>query len=278
MGKKVILADTFGELLAFINKNAILTGVDTPTAWGFAFLYMLEIYYDFSGYSDIAIGLAALFGYDIKENFDFPYRATSITEFWRRWHISLGTWFKEYVYLPLGGNRKGLRRTLFNLGIVFLLTGIWHGSTLGYLFWGVMHGSCVLMERYIKDNSIYRRIPNAIKWSLTMFVVMIGWLFFYFGTFEKTVAFIKIMFAQKVFTRIPFTYVYYFNNKILVMAVIGFVGAVLLNSNILEFLKDRVQNSKILFTVKEFLLVLLFIIVLVCVVNSRYSPFIYFQY
>lgn len=161
LSKKVILADSFG---ATINNIEASSSIDCVTAWGCAFLYYLQIYYDFSGYSDIAIGLSKVFGFNVAENFNFPYRSLSITEFWRRWHISLGNWFKEYVYIPLGGNRKGKKRTLCNLFIVFFITGVWHGAGMGYLFWGVLHGVCVLGERCLKDTSFYNKIPSYIKW------------------------------------------------------------------------------------------------------------------
>ena len=129
--KKLILADSFGDSLSKMG-----TLIDTPTAWFGALLYMLQLYFDFSGYSDIAIGLSKMLGFSVKANFNFPYLSCSISEFWRRWHISLGTWFKEYVYIPLGGNRKGTVRTLVNVLVVFLLTGIWHGAGVTYLTWG----------------------------------------------------------------------------------------------------------------------------------------------
>ena len=121
--KKLILADYFGSVVSSI-QGQVAYGIDIPTAWGCALLYTLQLYYDFAGYSDIAIGLAGIFGIELEDNFRFPYTATSITDFWRKWHISLGTWFKEYVYIPLGGNRKGRIRTLVNLGIVFFITGV----------------------------------------------------------------------------------------------------------------------------------------------------------
>lgn len=131
--KKIILADNFGACLAQMNPSY---GMDMLTAWGAVLLYMLQIYYDFAGYSDIAIGLSLLLGFQCRENFEFPYRSSSVTEFWRRWHISLGTWFKEYVYIPLGGSRGRLRRTALNLAVVFSLTGIWHGAGWTFVLWG----------------------------------------------------------------------------------------------------------------------------------------------
>ena len=148
--KKAILADTFGAQIARIDGVLLAGGVDTPTMWLRALLYFFQLYYDFSGYSDIAIGLCRVFGFSIKENFNFPYISTSITEFWRRWHISLGSWFREYVYFPLGGNRRG--NVYLNLFVVFLLTGIWHGANWTFLLWGVINGVFVVAERYVRNQ------------------------------------------------------------------------------------------------------------------------------
>lgn len=146
--KKLILADQFGLCVSRIP----LYEVDIISVCGGTLLYMLQIYYDFSAYSDIAIGLSRLFGFHFRENFDFPYRSRSISEFWRRWHISLGTWFREYVYFPMGGSRKGQGRTLINLAVVFALTGLWHGSTKNYILWGMINGGMVLTERFIQNR------------------------------------------------------------------------------------------------------------------------------
>ena len=169
--KKVILADTFGACLAEIS----LSNMDRATAVGTLILYMLQIYYDFSGYSDIALGLSALFGFEFKENFNFPYLSQSISEFWRRWHISLGTWFREYVYFPLGGSRVALGKTLRNLLIVFALTGIWHGAGWNYFLWGGANGLLVVIERIIQNKSFYKNVPNVIKYGFTMLVVLLLW-------------------------------------------------------------------------------------------------------
>lgn len=167
----------FGLLISQISGN-MSAGIDIITAWGMAFLYMLQIYYDFSGYSDIALGLSALFGIRLKENFCFPYISQSIGEFWRRWHISLGTWFREYIYIPLGGNRKGKNRTFVNLFIVFLVTGIWHGAGWNYILWGVINGVFSVLERMSKNKTWYQKTPAVIKWAVTMSIVLLSWQVF----------------------------------------------------------------------------------------------------
>ena len=165
LAKKVIIADYFGSVIGTIQSNSG-DNIDIPTSWLISFLYMLQIYYDFSGYSDVSIGLSNAVGFDIPENFNFPYVSTSITEFWRRWHISLGLWFRKYIYIPLGGNRKGKPRTLLNSFIVMFISGIWHGAGLGYMLWGIAHGVCIVTEKIVQDLSginIYRALLNGLS-------------------------------------------------------------------------------------------------------------------
>lgn len=275
--KKVILADTFGTAIAGIQENLHL-GIDMPTAWGCAILYMLQIYYDFAGYSDVAIGLSGMFGFKFKENFDFPYVSCSITEFWRRWHISLGTWFREYIYIPLGGNRKGRTRTLVNLFIVFLVTGIWHGAGWNYICWGILNGICIVVERCIKDKKIYQRIPQVIKWAVTMFIVLISWQIFRFPDMKNTAEFFGIMFGGIHFESLNFIYPYYFTMKIIVLMIIGIVGAVLFQSKSAERLQCRIKESKVLYGLQEVVLLVFMVVAVIFIVSSTYSPFIYFQY
>ena len=275
--KKVILADPFGMLATEIQTQSV-TGIDIPTAWGCAFIYMLQIYYDFSGYSDIAIGLSSMMGFTVKANFNFPYVSLSITEFWRRWHISLGTWFREYVYIPLGGNRKGVLKTLRNLFIVFLLTGIWHGAGLGYLLWGIMHGICVVVERCIRNKKFYQKIPSVLKWGVTMFIVFLGWQTFRLPDMEQLINFFKIMMGITHFDTITFTWKYYFTFRVGIMIVIGCLGATFFSLKLFDRVKSQIRQSKFLFAVQEIGVLALFVLSVVYIVNSTYSPFIYFQY
>ena len=175
LGKKVIISNVLGSLVDTIYANEIGT-ISSVVAWLGAFAYTFQIYYDFSGYSDMAIGLGKMFGFNILENFNYPYLSGSITEFWRRWHISLGSWFREYLYIPLGGNRKGVIRTYLNLVAVFFFTGLWHGADLSFIIWGLYHGFFTILERAgfkkILDKS---KILSIIA---TFFVVTIGWVMF----------------------------------------------------------------------------------------------------
>ena len=176
LAKKLIIADVFGAQISFINETAATTGIDIQTVWLRSLLFFFQLYYDFSGYSDIAIGLSRIFGFSIRQNFNYPYLSTSVSEFWRRWHISLGAWFRRYVYIPLGGSRNG--NVYVNLFIVFLLTGIWHGDDWTYVLWGVINGIAVVIERALKDTRFYQKIPKLIKWGFTVLFVYFAWVLF----------------------------------------------------------------------------------------------------
>lgn len=278
--KKVILADSFGAVISKIDPY-IGVGMDVPTAWLFAFFYMMQIYYDFSGYSDIAIGLAQLFGFHFKENFQFPYRSKSITEFWRRWHISLGTWFRSYIYIPLGGNRKGMKRTLWNLFCVFLLTGIWHGAAWNYILWGVINGVCVLVERCIREKRFYQKIPAICKWGVTMAIVFFSWQVFYFSDFSRLEVFLKSLFglsAANVASAVEYTYQHYLTIKLIFLSVVAVLGATTFCMPWAEKVKTFFARTKTGLFIKETGLIVLMIVSVIFMINSSYSPFLYFQY
>ena len=177
LGKKVLIANTLGYTVDEILKHPF-TDLSALLCWTAAVFYTLQIYFDFSGYSDMAIGLAEVLGFTFKENFDLPYSSRSIREFWRRWHISLSTWFRDYLYIPLGGNRKGSFRTILNLLIVFFATGLWHGAQWNFVVWGLFHGFFLILERILpqrEDSSLPGRILSRLY---TMLVVCIGWVLF----------------------------------------------------------------------------------------------------
>lgn len=273
--KKLILADMFGACIEEIDAAA---GVDALSAWGAVLLYMLQIYYDFAGYSDIAIGLAKLFGFEFRENFDFPYRARSITEFWRRWHISLGAWFREYVYIPLGGNRRGRGRTLWNLAVVFALTGVWHGAGWNYILWGAMNGAFVLLERVVRDRPLYRKTPGLLKWAGASFITMMCWELFRFQSLTELAAWLRIMLGLVRPDTLLFTWRYYFDFRMVFLVAVGILGATVLGGERVRRAYGRFAAAKAGFAVQEVGLLLLFVLSILCMVNSTYSPFIYFQY
>ena len=268
--KKVIIADILGKVVSSMYWNIDYAiywnadyGIDSITAIGGILCYTLQLYYDFSGYSDIAIGISNCFGFKINENFNFPYVSSSITEFWRRWHISLGRWFREYLYIPMGGNKKG--NIYLNLFIVFLVTGIWHGARWNYIIWGGIHGIFIILERYLTNNTIwYNKIDIIYKRIVTFCIISFSWVIFMFPNLlmVKKYFFSILNFSEK---NINFTYKYYFDTRIVVLIIIGIIGAIF---NI------EIKNEK----VKIVIYPILFILAIIFMVNSTYSPFLYFQF
>lgn len=272
--KKVILADTFGAFINNINGQ----NIDAGTAWLSWICYALEIYYDFSGYSDIAIGVSEMVGFHFAENFNFPYRSLSITEFWRRWHISLGNFFKNYIYFPLGGNRKGKNRTLVNLAVVFAVTGIWHGAGAAYIIWGAIHGCCVVIERVIRDKEWYKKIPSFFKWIVTFIISATAWQLFRFGSLRNTATWFFSLFGKYDYSLIPMTWEYYLDARLITFIVIGFIGATLLGNQKLKDFYKAMNGKAWFYILKEAVLIILLLVSVAFMINSTYSPFIYFQF
>lgn len=196
LSKKVLIANTMG-LVADNLFGAAATGITGPGAWLGAVSYMLQIYFDFSGYSDMALGLGMMFGFHFHENFDYPYISASIREFWRRWHMSLSGWFKEYLYIPLGGNRRGKFRTVVNKMIVFVCTGIWHGASLNFLFWGIYHGFFLMLEEYIPFiGKKGGKLKSFFQHVYALLVVCVGFVFFRADTMKQGCFWIREMFTD----------------------------------------------------------------------------------
>ena len=272
LGKKIIISDMLGAISDNIFLLANSSGIDMITAWIGAICYTLQIYFDFSGYSDMAIGLGHLFGFKFPENFNYPYISRSITEFWRRWHISLSTWFKEYLYIPLGGNRRG--NVYFNLFVVFLVTGLWHGASWNFVIWGLWHGMFMIIERVIRNENWYKKIPSFIKIFITLFIVIIGWVLFKATTLEEGLKYLSIMFGLSNFSNITFEYTYFISRKFIVLIIIGIMAS----TPIFKKIFNRYRGIKVFELIKTLLIILLFIISIIFMVNSTYSPFIYFQF
>lgn len=271
LAKKVIISDILGSTVDTI-FNLSNNGIDTRTAWIGIISYTLQIYFDFSGYSDMAIGLAHMFGFTFMENFNYPYISKSISEFWRRWHISLSTWFKEYVYIPLGGNRT--KYVYLNLFIVFTLTGIWHGASYNFIIWGFWHGIFIVLERFIRNKDFYKKIPNLIKTFITLFIVIIGWVLFRASDISQAINYLSIMFNFKTFNNLTFTYKYFLNLKLITWIVVGIV----LSTPIYKIIDTKYKDKMLFEIIKTALILALFIISIIFIVNSTYSPFIYFQF
>lgn len=280
LSKKALLADTIGEVAQSIfdcDPNMMAT----PVAWLGALLYTLQIYYDFSGYTDMAIGLGKMFGFEFSENFDYPYISKSITEFWRRWHITLGAWFRDYLYIPLGGNRKG--NVYFNLLIVFLATGIWHGAAWGFLVWGLWHGLFMLIERALKGKNFKFHLPDFFKWVYTMLAVMMGWVLFKIEDLAVAMDYFAAMFHTKVHEYNAFSVGYYIDRKLVFLTIMSIIFAIPwaqvlprhISARIADFSSSIEGNACV---VRRVVLVVLLVFSLIFIVNSTYSPFIYFKF
>ena len=274
MVKKVLFANLLGQI--FVRIQA-LSNVQSSivTAWIGAILYTLQIYFDFSGYSDMAIGLGKMFGFTFIENFRLPYTATSIQDFWRKWHISLSSWFKEYVYIPLGGNRRGTARTYVNLWTVFLLTGIWHGAGWTFIFWGIYHGFFNVLERCFLGKWLKQEKFRPLAHIYAVFVVLIGWIFFRADTIGQAFSFIRYMFVPHSAVVLMERYM---NRKLWM-----FLAAALLACGPVQWFwmkwKGRVLAQDGSVTVTSwigYMAILWFSILLL--VNNTYNPFIYFRF
>lgn len=271
LSKKVLIADVLGELVDRV-FGTLSVGLDTPTAWLCLLCYTFQIYFDFSGYSDMAIGLGKMFGFRFMENFNYPYISRSITEFWRRWHISLSTWFREYLYIPLGGNRRG--NVYLHLLIVFCATGIWHGASWQFLLWGLWHGLFIILERLVRDRAWYRRIPAGIQWLGTLGVVVLGWVLFRAEDIVQAGSYFATLFGFQRSSHVPFAFAYFANRRILSTLPLAALGA----TPLLRNLGLRFGQSPLLLLGKRLLLLGLFGLCVVYMMSGSYSPFIYFRF
>ena len=195
LGKKVLLANNIGLLWDTISKTEI-SDLSVLSAWLGIFAFAFQIYFDFSGYSDMAIGLGKIFGFEFLENFDYPYTSKSVTEFWRRWHISLGTWFRDYIYIPLGGNRRGKWIQLRNIAVVWLLTGFWHGASWNYVAWGVFYGVLLIIEKFFLLEKL-KKAPAFVGRLWTVLCVLVGWVLFAFEDIGHGIAYLGTMFGVR---------------------------------------------------------------------------------
>ena len=273
LAKKVLLANTFGQSVDYI--MGVPSGqMGTLTAWLAVILYTLQIYYDFSGYSDMAIGLGRIFGFYYEENFNYPYLSSSITEFWRRWHISLSTWFRDYLYIPLGGNRKGLGRTCVNLFIVFLATGLWHGASMTFIIWGIYHGLFILSERLWLKKVLDRNPVKFLNHLYAMVVVVFGWLLFRAPSMTYAIDLAKAMIRP---SKGLWNAGLFANNKILFLAVLGILLCGPVQDLFPRFRNHIFDEENVSYGDISVMIVLLFLSTMV-VVSSTYTAFIYFQF
>lgn len=272
IGKKVLIANTFALVVDKI-WMLDLENIGSAIAILVTISYTFQIYYDFSGYSDMAIGLGLMFGFEFKENFNYPYIATSITDFWRRWHISLSTWFKEYVYIPLGGNRHGLFRTCLNLMIVFLLTGIWHGANFTFIMWGVVYGIIQIIEKLFLLKILKANKLKFINWIYVMIITLL--LFVVFRSNNINEAF--IIFSQYGKLESKYNVLSYISMKF----ILTFVVAVLSMGVIQQLfgkLYSKISNKTVVNIIDATLQFAILIFAILSIVDGTYNPFIYFQF
>jgi alginate O-acetyltransferase complex protein AlgI len=275
LAKKVIIANNMGYVADMVFANPAVENT-AAIAWLGVICYTFQIYFDFSGYSDMAIGLAKLFGFQFRENFNYPYISKTITEFWRRWHISLSSWFRDYVYIPLGGNRKG--NVYVNLFIVFVLTGFWHGASFSFLIWGLWHGFSLIIERLFDMREAKNKKIIPLRYALTMLIVVTGWVFFRSPDLRYALGYLGIMFGLVQPENAGFTIWYYLNQKIIILlclAVIASTPVLKLASN---FVSTRVRNTVPLKIAGSVLILVLCFISVMLVTASSYNPFIYFRF
>lgn len=272
LSKKVIIANNLGELcniyLNLGDKSVLFT-------WIFAISYMLQIYFDFSGYSDIAIGLGKMLGFSFPENFNYPYMAKSITDFWRRWHMTLSSWFRDYVYIPLGGNKKGVLKQIRNILIVWSLTGLWHGASWNFIVWGLYFGILLILEKFILKK-YFSNVPKFIKGIYTLFLVMISFVIFQGDNLSNAFNIIKGLFGLNGELFINNVTLYYLKGYVLFI-VLGVIGS----TNYVKNLVIKISNGKdkkIINIFDPIYLLILLIIVTMYLIDSSYNPFLYFRF
>ncbi|MFC1497732.1 MBOAT family O-acyltransferase, partial [Verrucomicrobiota bacterium] len=266
--KKILLANSCGKVADMVFDAG---GISVLDAWYGAVAYAFQIYFDFSGYSDMAIGLGLMLGFVFAKNFDAPYCSESITDFWRRWHISLSTWLKDYLYIPLGGNRKGKGRTYINLAFVMLLGGLWHGASWNFVIWGGIHGSLLAMERAFGKTSFYNRLPKVFRITATFAVVCVAWVFFRTENLSRAIDYCRALVGfssvgEGALLARGVIYQPYYLLWMCVAAVIVWFG------------RQTWDFTRRITVSKAVLLLVLFVISSIVMMTQAFNPFIYFMF
>ena len=260
--KKVLIANYMGLIFDLIAKNT--SSISLATAWIGAICYTFQIFFDFSGYSDMAIGLGKMLGFNYPENFNYPYISKSITEFWRRWHITLSVWFKDYVYIPLGGNRVSKKRHIFNLFLVWFLTGLWHGASWNFVIWGLYFFVLLILEKYLFSKI---KIPNFLAHIITLFLIIISWVIFAFDDLNVLTTYLGKMFVNK--SIVDNSTIFFLKNYIIL-----FIVAIICSTPIIKKLKPKKYFKPLIVVVYLFL----FTITIASLVSDSYNPFLYFRF
>jgi alginate O-acetyltransferase complex protein AlgI len=273
LSKKVIIANNMGYVADIIFSNPAAENT-AATAWLGVVCYTFQIYFDFSGYSDMAIGLGRMFGFEFLENFNYPYISKTITEFWRRWHISLSSWFRDYVYIPLGGNRKG--NVYVNLLIVFVLTGFWHGANFQFIAWGLWHGFFLIIERLSGEREAMNKKTIPLRYITTMLIVVIGWVFFRSPGLRYAFKFLGIMFGILRPKNFPLDTLFYLSPRVIFLLCLAAIASTPVLKLAGGYFKTK--NNLAMKKIATVLHIVLFFVCIVFVTSSSYNPFIYFRF
>ena len=273
LAKKVLLANTSGMI--FTEVSGLAKGnIAVMTAWLGAFAYMFQIYFDFSGYSDMAIGLGKMFGFEFNMNFNYPYVSKSITEFWRRWHISLSSWFRDYVYIPLGGNRVSKIKHIRNLLIVWFLTGLWHGAAWNFVAWGLYYGVILIIEKYFL-SPVLDRLPDVVRHIYSIVLVVIGWVLFFSSSFGQAADYIRVMFGAGAHGFADRESMYLLTSNLILWLILIFGSTPLVHFRYEHMLRSKKWNTTIINSV---VYAALFIVCIAYLVTETYNPFLYFRF
>ena len=273
LAKKVLLANTSGMI--FTEVSGLAKGnIAVMTAWLGAFAYMFQIYFDFSGYSDMAIGLGKMLGFEFNMNFNYPYVSKSITEFWRRWHISLSSWFRDYVYIPLGGNRVSKIKHIRNLLIVWFLTGLWHGAAWNFVAWGLYYGVILIIEKYLL-SPVLDRLPDVVRHIYSIVLVVIGWVLFFSSSFGQAADYIRVMFGAGAHGFADRESMYLLTSNLILWLILIFGSTPLVHFRYEHMLRTKKWNTTIINSV---VYAALFIVCIAYLVTETYNPFLYFRF
>ena len=273
LGKKVLIANNVGALWNIIEIGEY-SEMSMLLSWTSIIAFALQIYFDFSGYSDMAIGLANIFGMDFDENFNYPYISKSITEFWRRWHITLGSWFRDYIYIPLGGNKKGFLKQIRNILIVWFLTGAWHGASWNFILWGLFFGVILILEKVILLK-LLKKLPTWTNYVYTAFLVLISWVIFAFEDLGKVKDYLFTMFHLNKTNIVNAEGLYYLKNYFIII-VIGLILSTPVISKLLKKLEKKQSNIRSILITGVYIGIL--VLSTASLVSDSYNPFLYFRF
>ncbi|MCK4260774.1 MAG: MBOAT family protein [Halanaerobiales bacterium] len=278
LGKKVLLANNIGLLWNEIQKTNV-NDLTVFTAWIGILAFGFQIYFDFSGYSDMAIGLGKMFGFDFLENFNYPYISQSITEFWRRWHISLGTWFRDYVYIPLGGNRVSKLKKYRNLFLVWFLTGLWHGASWNFIIWGLYFGIIIGIEK----AGLLRMLEvswKPVRHIYVIFLLLIGWVLFVFDDISMGQAYLRVMLSMNHVDLFDTQFIYYIYNYIILLFVLVISATPLIKNSHIALLQKLKGKKKVFYenVIMPIIYFIIFFLSTIYLVDASFNPFLYFRF